>query len=115
MENNICGYQGYFRNSRGYLGYIFLGKGGRGSGHLSKYGGWGIVDMADHESAHTPTYLPEYIFLLQLYLQSPLYIVLFYSSFTLDIFEISVCHCNMNKNLQYIEIFICSKCTFVIF
>ena len=85
MENNICGYQEYVRIFRGYFGYIFFGKGGRGSGHLSKYGGWGIVDMADHESAHTPTYLPEYIFLLQLYLQSSLYITRCYSSFTLDI------------------------------
>ena len=62
---------------------IFLGKGGRGSGHLSKYGEWGIVDMADHESAHTPTSLPEYIFLLQLYLHSTCLIS--YSVLTFDI------------------------------
>ena len=62
---------------------IFLGKGGKVFGHLIKYGEWGIVDMADHESAHTPTSLPEYIFLLQLYLHSTCLIS--YSVLTFDI------------------------------
>ena len=36
----------------------------------------GIVDMADHESAHTPTYFPEYTFILPLDFRSSFYMLL---------------------------------------